>query len=59
MGHIRQHLNLHYMIPGGFHLHQLFSIDTAGILMKGETDLNHFTISVDEYHSYKINKIIV
>ena len=43
------------MIAGSFHSRQFFSIDTAGIIMKGETDLNHFTISVDKYHSYKVN----
>ena len=43
------------MIAGDFHPHQLFSIDTAGILMKGETDLKHFIISVDKHHSYKVN----
>ena len=36
------------MIAGGFHPRQLFSIDTAGILMKEES-LNQFTISVDKY----------
>ena len=43
------------MIAGGFHTHQLFSIDTAGILMKGETGLKLFIISVDKYHSHKVN----
>ena len=44
------------MIAGGFHPRQLFSIDTAGILMTGES-LNQFTISVDKYHSYKVKKV--
>ena len=39
------------MIAGGFHS-QVFSIDAAVILMKGETGLSHFKISVDKYHSY-------
>ena len=43
------------MITGGFHPPQLFSIDTAQILMKRETGLNHFIMSVDKYHSYKVN----
>ena len=47
------------MITGGFHPRQLFSIDTAGILMKGETDLNHFTISIDKHHSYRVNKVTI
>ena len=33
----------------------LFSIDTAGILIKGETHINNFIILVDKYHSYKVN----
>ena len=45
------------MIAGDFHIRQLFSIDTTVILIKGETGLNHFTISVDKYHSYKVNKV--
>ena len=43
------------MIVGGFHPYQLFIIDTAGILMKMETDLVHFVISVDKYHSHKVS----
>ena len=45
------------MIAGGFHLGQLFSIDTAWILMKGEIGLNHFTILVDKHHSYKVSEV--
>ena len=34
---------------------QLFCIDTAGIPMKRETGLDHFTISFDKYHVYNVN----
>ena len=44
----------HQMIAGGFHPRQLFSNDTGGILMKRETALNRFTISVDKYHSHEL-----
>ena len=37
------------MIAGSFHPRQLFSIDTAGILMKGGIGLNDFTKSFDKY----------
>ena len=43
------------MIVGGFHPYQLFIIDTAGILMKMETGLVYFVISVDKYHSHKVS----
>ena len=43
------------MTAGGLHPRQYFNIDTAVILMKEENSLNHFTISVDKYHSYKVN----
>ena len=44
-----------HMIAGGLNPRQLFSIDTTGILMKGKTSLNHFTISVDKISFYKVN----
>ena len=43
------------MIAGGYYSRQLSSIDTAGILIKVETGLNHLTISVGKYHSCKVN----
>ena len=43
------------MITRGFHPTQFFSIDTAEILMKGQTGLNHLMISAYKYHSYKMN----
>ena len=52
----RQHLKLH-MIASGLHSRQLFYIDTAGILMKEKTGLNHFTISVDKYGDGEVLKI--
>ena len=42
------------MIASGFHPRQLFSNDTGGILMKRETAVNRFTISVDKYHSHEL-----
>ena len=47
------------MVAGGFYVQHLFSIDTAGILMKGETGLNDFTVSVGKYHPYKESKVNV
>ena len=43
------------MITGCFHPRQRLGIDTTGFFIKGETNLNHFTILVDKYHSYKEN----
>ena len=43
------------MIASGFHPRQLFRVDNTAILMKGETGLNHFIISVDKYDSDKVN----
>ena len=34
---------------------QVFCIDTAQIPMKDLTGLNHFLMSFDKYHSYKVN----
>lgn len=48
---------MHHTIIGGFHTRQLFSTDTAGILMKGKTGLNNFKISIDKNHSYKVSKV--
>ena len=50
------HLTAVKACSGGFHPRQLFSVDTAGTLMKGETTLNDVTILVDQYHSNKVIK---
>ena len=55
--HRQPHESLHHLIAGGFHPRQLFIIDTAGFLMKRETSLKYFTISVDKHYSHKLNKV--
>ena len=47
------------MIAGSSHPRQLFSMDTAQILKKRETSLNHFISSVDKYNSYKVNILLI